>query len=199
MMFTGLVEEVGRVRQVRSGRGNRLIEIQAGLAEGVSIGDSVAVNGCCLTATASGTGVFSVEAVAATLKETTLGDLRAGSRVNLERALAVGDRFGGHMVQGHVDEAGTVRRIDREAGYRRVLFRVSRESGRFLVERGSVCVDGVSLTIASVRTCEFGVNIIPHTWENTRFKELRAGDRVNVEYDLIVKSVQRHLDTRDSL
>jgi riboflavin synthase len=198
-MFTGLVEEVGRVRQVRSGRGNRLIEIQAGLAEGVSVGDSVAVNGCCLTATASGTGVFSVEAVAATLKETTLGGLRAGSRVNLERALAVGDRFGGHIVQGHVDEAGTVRRIDREAGHWRVLFRVSRESSRFLVGRGSVCVDGVSLTIASVRTGEFGVNVIPHTWESTRFKELRAGDRVNVEYDLIVKSVQRHLDTRDSL
>ncbi len=198
-MFTGLVEEVGRVRQVRSGRGNRLIEIQAGLAEGVSVGDSVAVNGCCLTATASGTGVFSVEAVAATLKETTLGGLRAGSRVNLEQALAVGDRFGGHIVQGHVDEAGTVRRIDREAGHWRVLFRVIRESSRFLVERGSVCVDGVSLTIASVRTGEFGVNVIPHTRENTRFKELRAGDRVNVEYDLIVKSVQRHLDTRDSL
>ena len=195
-MFTGLVEEVGRVRQARSGSGNRLIEIQAGMAGSVSVGDSIAVNGCCLTATAGGAGVFSVEAVAATLKATTLGGLRAGSSVNLERALAVGDRFGGHFVQGHVDEVGTVRRIDREAGHWRVLFRVSRESGRFLVERGSVCVDGVSLTVASVRTGEFGVNVIPHTRENTRFRELRAGDRVNVEYDMIVKSVQRYLATR---
>ncbi len=198
-MFTGLVEEVGRVRQVTSRRGNRLIEVQANLAGDVSVGDSVAVNGCCLTATEKGGNSFLVEAVAATLKQTSLGELRGGSRVNLERALAVGDRLGGHMVQGHVDETGTVRRIDRESGHRRVSFRIRRESGRFLVEHGSVCVDGVSLTIASVRAGEFSVNIIPHTWENTRFSETRVGDTVNVEYDLIVKSVQRYLDTRDNL
>jgi riboflavin synthase len=192
-MFTGLVEEVGRVRSTRTESGNRLFDIEAKLAAEVKVGDSVAVEGCCLTVVEREDRWFRVEATGATLKSTTLDGLRAGSEVNLERALAVGDRLGGHMVQGHVDEAGTVRRVDREAGHWRIRVRVSRENERLLVERGSICVNGVSLTIAGLGTQEFGVNIIPHTWENTTLCRLRAGDRVNIEHDLLVKAVRRLL------
>ena len=192
-MFTGLVEETGKVLRTRSESGNRLFDIEAKLATGVAIGDSVAVEGCCLTVVERDDRWFRVEATGATLKTTTLERLRPGAEVNLERALAVGGRLGGHMVQGHVDEAGTVRRIDREAGHWRLRIRVSRENERLLVERGSICVDGVSLTIAGLGTQEFEVNIIPHTWEHTTLRRLRAGDRVNIEYDLLIKAVRRLL------
>ncbi len=198
-MFTGLVEEVGKVVQVRTGKGNRFLEIEAAIAKGLEIGDSVALNGCCLTVTVKDKRSFTVEAVGATLKQTNLAKLRSGSRVNLERALALGDRFGGHLVQGHVDEVGTVRRVERVSGSWKISIRTQRQSGRFLVDKGSVCVEGVSLTVASMRPGEFSVSIIPHTWENTNLEDRRAGDRVNIEYDLIVKAVQRHLDTKADL
>lgn len=195
-MFTGLVEEVGRVRAARTESGNRLFDIEAKLAAGVAVGDSVAVEGCCLTVVKRDERLFRVEAVGATVKATTLGELRSGSEVNLERALAVGERFGGHFVQGHVDEVATVRRVDREAGHWRLRVRVEPGNERLLVERGSICVNGVSLTIAGLGSREFDANIIPHTWENTTLKRLRAGDRVNVEHDLLVKAVGRLFDGR---
>ena len=190
-MFTGLIESVGRVAGVLSRQGNRRLSVEAGFAPELKTGDSVAIDGVCLTVTEAGKTGFMVEAVAETLKVTTIGGLRVGDPVNLERALRVGDRLGGHMVQGHVDEVGKVRRIERHAGHWTVAVTISRGNSRLLVERGSVCLDGVSLTVAALRPTEFTVNIIPHTWENTTFKYLRAGEPVNVEYDLIVKAVQR--------
>lgn len=190
-MFTGLIETVGRVERATSRQGNRVFTIQVGFAGELKLGESVAVNGCCLTVTRADKNSFDVEAVAATLETTTLGRLKIGEAVNLERALRAGDRMGGHFVQGHVDEVGKVRRTEQHAGYWTLAVETDRRNSHLLVEKGSVCVDGVSLTVASVRPGEFAVNIIPHTWENTTLKQRRPGDRVNIEYDLLVKAAQR--------
>ncbi len=190
-MFTGLIEVVGRVGCATSRQANRVFTIQAGFAAELKLGESVAINGCCLTVTKADKKSFDVEAVGATLAATTLGRLKTGDAVNLERALAAGDRMGGHFVQGHVDEVGRVRRIEQHPGYWTLAVETDRRNSRLLVEKGSVCVDGISLTLASVRPGEFAVNIIPYTWENTNLKERRPGDKVNIEYDLLVKAVRQ--------
>jgi len=189
-MFTGLIETVGRVEHAMHSQGNRVFAIQAGLAGELMLGESVAVNGCCLTVTRADKKHFDVEAVASTLDVTTLGRVKTGDEVNLERALRAGDRMGGHFVQGHVDEVGRVRRVERHSGHWTLAIEIDRRTLRPLVEKGSVCVDGVSLTVASLRPGEFAVNVIPHTWENTNLKRRRPGDKVNIEYDLLVKAVQ---------
>jgi len=195
-MFTGLIETVGRIERATSRQGNRVFTIEAGFAAELKFGESVAVNGCCLTVTKAEKQSFDVEAVAATLAGTSLGRFKTGDSVNLERALRAGDRLGGHFVQGHVDEVGKVRRIEQHSGYWVLAVETDRRNSRLLVEKGSVCVDGVSLTVASVRPGEFAVNIIPHTWENTNLKQRRTGEPVNIEYDLVVKAVQQGLETR---
>ncbi len=189
-MFTGLIETVGRLERAVGRQGNRLFTIKAGFAAELKLGESVAVSGCCLTVTRADKNSFDVEAVAATLEATTLGGAKIGDKVNLERALRAGDRMGGHFVQGHVDEVGRVRRIEQHSGHWTLAIETDRRPLRPLVEKGSVCVDGISLTVASVRPGEFAVNIIPHTWENTNLKQRRTGEPVNVEYDLLVKAVQ---------
>lgn len=192
-MFTGLIEAVGKVGRVSARAGNRLFTIGAGFAPELGIGDSVAVNGTCLTVVEKDAKAFTVEAMGATLAATTLDALKAGGLVNLERALALGDRLGGHMVQGHVDEVGTVRRVERHSGYWTVAVEVNRASAKMVVPKGSICIDGISLTVATCRPGEFSVNVIPHTWENTNLRQRRAGQRVNVEYDMLVKAVQQQL------
>lgn len=194
-MFTGLVEETGRVRAVGRDADNRNLEIEAELARELKVGDSLAVNGCCLTVTSVGSGRCTLQATGPTVRATTLDRLRAGSRVNLERALAAGDRFGGHFVQGHVDEVGQVRRVERKGGYHEVTVRVRDQSRHLLVPRGSVCVDGVSLTIAGLDRSDFQANIIPHTWESTILREYRTGTAVNVEFDLLVKAAARRSES----
>jgi riboflavin synthase len=189
-MFTGLIETIGRVERAVGRQGNRVFTIQCGFAGELKLGESVAVNGCCLTVTTIAKKSFDVEAVATTLDATTLGRLQTGDAVNLERALRAGDRMGGHFVQGHVDEVGKVRRIEQHSGHWTLAIETDRRTTRPLVEKGSVCLDGISLTVASMRPGEFAVNIIPHTWENTNLKQLRPGDGVNIEYDLLVKAVQ---------
>ncbi len=192
-MFTGLIEAVGRVERAVGRQGNRVFTIQAAFAEELKLGESVAVNGCCLTVTRADKHNFDVEAVAATLAATTLGQVQTGDEVNLERALQTGDRMGGHFVQGHVDEVGKVRRIERHSGYWTIAIQAGRRNSHLLVQKGSVCIDGVSLTVASVRPGEFAVNIIPHTWEKTNLKRRRPGDRVDIEYDLLVKAMQQRV------
>jgi len=196
-MFTGLIETVGRVERAAGRQGNRVLTIQAGFAEELKLGESVAANGCCLTVTRADKESFDVEAVASTLEATTLGRAKTGDKVNLERALRVGDRLGGHFVQGHVDEVGKVRRIEQHSGHWTIAVETDRRNFHLLVEKGSVCVDGISLTVASVRPGEFAVNIIPHTWENTNLKQRCTGEPVNIEYDLVVKAVQRGLGDRN--
>lgn len=190
-MFTGLIETVGRVERAVGRQGNRVFTIGAEFAGELKLGESVAVNGCCLTVTGADKTSFDVEAVASTLEETTLGRAKTGDTVNLERALRAGDRMGGHFVQGHVDEVGKVRRIEQHSGHWTLAIETERRTSHPLVEKGSVSVDGISLTVASLRPREFAVNIIPHTWENTTLKQRRPGDRVNIEYDLLVKAARR--------
>ncbi len=191
-MFTGIVEEVATVAEVAAaGEGARItVEANATLA-GLELGDSIAVNGACLTAVAVHEHDFEFEAVAETLRATSLGDLGAGDRVNLERAMRADGRFDGHIVQGHVDGTGTISAIDPAPNA--TLLRVSCPENvlGFCVPKGSITIDGISLTIVDVSEAEISVAIIPHTWDATNLSLRRAGDKVNLEADVIAKYVER--------
>ncbi len=190
-MFTGLVEAQGKIRRVTAAGARRYLEITAPFAGELKPGESVAVNGCCLTVTKITASGFEIEATGPTLSQTTLGSLRAGMPVNLERALRAGDRLGGHILLGHIDEVARVKSVQRGTGAIRLVIAVRPENRRYLVEKGSIAVDGVSLTIQHCRQTEFTASIITHTWENTTLKHLRPGSKVNIEYDILVKSAQR--------
>lgn len=191
-MFTGIVEEVGEVASVRDDGGNRVLTIKARMTPELRVDQSVSHNGACLTVTAISADRYEVVAVHETLMRTNLGSLVEGGRVNLERSLRVGDRLDGHMVQGHVDATIECTEVLDEGGSWRFRFSVPTGS-KLLVEKGSICLNGVSLTIASLENYSFTVAIIPYTFEHTTFKELTAGAKVNVEYDVLGKYVQRLL------
>ena len=191
-IFTGLIIEVGRVRSVdRRADGAYLVIEAQRVLEGTRVGDSIAINGVDLTVIEMGSGFFSADASLETLKRSTLGDFRSGSRVNLERALAVGERLGGHMVQGHVDGTGELLSVTAEGNAYRMRFRFPRELGRYIAMKGSITVDGISLTIAGLGGDWFEVAIIPHTWRETILSELKNGDAVNLEVDVLAKYVER--------
>jgi riboflavin synthase len=193
-MFTGIVQEIGSVTSVEHGPDGSLLHVRmAGVGEGLRVGDSVSVDGCCLTATAIDDGVAAFEAMQETLDRTTLGDLAAGSRVNLEGALRAGDPLGGHNVQGHVDGVGGVV-AERMEGFSRVLEIVPpAELLRYIVEKGSIAVAGVSLTVSALTRDGFEVSLIPHTLQATTLGGLAAGARVNLETDVFAKYVERLL------
>jgi riboflavin synthase len=195
-LFTGLVEGTGRVVSVEKGSMTR-ISISAGrLAEDAKVGDSVSVNGVCLTVNASDGEVLVFYAMPETLRRTALGWLREGSIVNLERAMTPETRFGGHIVQGHVDGVGevlSVRPEGSEGGAEIWEFSVPEEVLKYAVEKGSVCVDGISLTLVSVKESSFTVSILPQTKEATNLRSLSLGDWVNLEADVIAKYVERLL------
>ena len=194
-MFTGIVEELGAVRSVGAvGDGRRLVVDASTVLDDVTLGASIAVNGCCLTVVEWGDGWFAVDAVPETLDRTTIGGLAAGDPVNLERPLAADGRFGGHVVQGHVDTVTEVVDVtDQSDGSRRLTFRLPDELAGQVVEKGSVTLDGTSLTVASVDptpgTGTFDVALIPHTLEVTTFGRRSPGDRINVEADVIARYV----------
>ncbi len=190
-MFTGLVEAIGRVCRIEEKGSNRLLLINAPFAGELQPGESVAVNGCCLTVVGIERLSFKVEAVAETLKRTNISELRPGTLVNLERALKLGARLGGHFVLGHIDEVGRIKEIARRQGEIRMVIKTARESTRFLIPRGSVAVDGVSLTVTGVENGAFWVNLIPWTLEKTTLGQRRVGERVNLEYDILVKAARR--------
>lgn len=190
-MFTGLIEEVGTVDAIVDGHGARRLRIAASVVmDGLAIDDSVAVDGCCLTVVERDERSFTAVAVEETLLKTTLGRLSDGSRVNLERALRVGDRLGGHYVLGHVDCVGTVLEADERESSRIYWIGYPAEHGRLVIPVGSIAIDGVSLTAADVRDDACMVSIIPHTLAVTTFGELRAGDTVNVEFDMVGKYIR---------
>jgi riboflavin synthase len=194
-MFTGLVEAMGEVAALQATAGGRRLTIGApALAGALAVGDSVAVNGCCLTVIAGGADSFDVEAVPETLRRTTIGTLNQGDRVNLERAMRLDGRLDGHLVQGHVDAVGVVRDARNEGAGRRVAIEAPAELRAFLAPKGSIAVDGISLTIASAEGDRFEVALIPHTLEHTTAKSYRAGSRVNLEVDLIARYVARRLE-----
>jgi len=193
-MFTGIVEGMGVVAEAADAGGRRRLAIEArALAAGLKVGDSVAVNGVCLTAVAVTGEQFVVEAVDETLARSNLGGLRAGSAVNLERPMRADGRFDGHLVEGHVDGVGTVRSITPEGASIRVWVDVPAGLRRYLAEKGSVAVDGVSLTVSAVDATGCEVVLIPHTLEVTLFGTRRPGDRVNLEVDVVAKYVERLL------
>ncbi|MFJ9498628.1 riboflavin synthase [Brevibacillus centrosporus] len=193
-MFTGLVEEVGVLGAMTgSAEASQLVISAERVLEGVQIGDSIAVNGICLTVTSYTARHFTVDVMPETLNKTSLRKLRQGHRVNLERAMRLGDRFGGHIVSGHVDGTGTI--LYRQPHANAVLFRI--EAGpsllKYIIPRGSICVDGISLTVVAVDETSFSVSIIPHTLAETSLQDRRAGDQVNLETDVIGKYVERLL------
>ena len=191
-MFTGLVEALGRVESVaEENSGRRLVLAWPGLVEPFALGESIAVNGCCLTVVSAEQDRFTVQAGPETLLRTNLGGRAPGDRVNLERSLRAGDRLGGHFVQGHVDATAELieRRPDGEWEF--LAFRVGPEWTRLMVPKGSVAVDGVSLTLVEVGDDRFSVMLIPHTLAMTTLGSLKAGDRANIEADMLAKHVAK--------
>ncbi len=195
-MFTGIVTDIGKVRFVRETDRDRRIEIETAFdLATVAIGASIAHAGCCLTVIDKGDGWFAVEASRETLAMSTLADWRPGQRVNLERPARAGDELGGHIVSGHVDGMGEVLSVERAGGSRLVTVRAPRPLHRYIAAKGSIAVDGVSLTVNEVKDQAFAVNVIPHTWDVTTLGELAPGARVNLEIDMLARYLARWQDT----
>ena len=201
-MFTGIIEEIGEVTGIDETREFRTIHIRAGLVmQDLSPGSSIAVNGVCLTARSISPAGFSAEISSETWDRTTLGKLARGSVVNLERPLRGDSRFGGHIVQGHVDGVGRIRGFERQGDDWELEVEIPASGAQYIVEKGSIAVDGISLTVASLKDPDgFSVAIIPHTFDNTNLKAASAGDPVNIEFDVIAKYVERMMscDLRQS-
>jgi len=195
-MFTGIITDIGRVRSIEQRGDTRLVIETAYDTASIDMGASIAHSGACLTVVDKGPGWFAVEASAETLARTTLGDWREGSRINLERAMKVGDELGGHIVSGHVDGVGHVVSRTPEGDSVRFVFEVPAELSRFIAEKGSVALNGASLTVNEVEDNRFGVNLIAHTLRHTTFGESEPGARVNVEIDMLARYVARLTETR---
>lgn len=195
-MFTGIITDVGRVRSIEQRGDTRLVlETRYDMAT-VDMGASIACNGACLTVVDKGEGWFAVDASAETLNMTVLGTWKAGDPVNLERALKVGDELGGHIVSGHVDGVGVIVSRRSEGGSVRFTIEVPSDLAPFVASKGSVTMNGVSLTVNEVDGNRFGVNLIPHTLENTTFGDASPGDRINVEIDMLARYVARLTEMR---
>ena len=192
-MFTGIIEEVGRVKSHESSR----LTVEASLVLGdTRVGDSIAVNGACLTVVSMNAGSFSVDVTPETLRRTNLGPLRPGDGVNLERPLAVGDRLGGHIVQGHVDGTGEVLSIMPEGDSLLMRFQAPRALMRYIVEKGYIAVDGASLTIVDCDERSFSISLIPYTRDHTTLGSRSVGDVVNLETDILARQVERLMAAR---
>ena len=191
-MFTGIIEELGKVSSVnKSDAGVRIIVSAALVTSDIKNGDSIAVNGVCLTAVDVSPSSFAADVSPETLERTTIGNLQQGSRVNLERAVTPTTRLGGHIVQGHVDGRGTFLSAESQGDFYTVKIGFPLELARYFVHKGSVAIEGISLTIASLSETDFEIAVIPKTWEMTNLSSLRPGDAVNLEADIIAKYVER--------
>ncbi len=190
-MFTGIIETTGEIKTITTTGKNRIITIKSRLE--VKPGDSIAVDGACLTVLDYRAPAFRVEATGETIDNTTIQFYRPGLVVNLERALAVHDRLGGHLVSGHIDEVGSIARIRRQAGFWIFEIEVSKANAIYLIEKGSVAVDGISLTVAGLKGNSFKVTVIPYTIEHTNFGKKLPASRVNIEFDMIGKYIQRFI------
>lgn len=196
-MFTGIVEELGTVKALRRDAGGARLTISAStVLGGAALGDSICVNGACLTVVEKENGSFSADVAQETLKVTNLGDLRAGQQVNLERALQLSARVGGHLVTGHVDAVGRIREKRQEGNSWRVFIEAPEAALRYVIKKGSIAVDGISLTVADVDKAGFSVAMIPHTAKLTTLGFKTPGDGVNLETDIIGKYVERLLAGR---
>jgi len=195
-MFTGIITDIGRIVSVRDTNRERRFEVTTRYdLKSVDIGASISHAGCCLTVVEKGPDWFAVEVSGETLSKTTLGGWVEGARINLERAARVGDELGGHIVSGHVDGVGEVLSVALEGGSHRVLVRAPRPLHRYIAPKGSITVEGVSLTVNDVDDDVFGVNLIPHTWDVTTLGDLVAGSRVNLEIDMLARYLARWRQT----
>jgi riboflavin synthase len=191
-MFTGLIEAVSKVGSAVSKIGGMRLGINFGLT--TKCGDSIAINGVCLTVSSLKGTVAEFDVSGETLSKTTLGNLKAGSLVNIERAMLANDRFGGHFVQGHIDAIGSVKKIEKKGEFWIYVFKVGKDILDYIIPKGSIAVDGVSLTIAGTEGQNFTVAIIPVTFEKTIFKNYKVGDSVNIETDIICRIVKKQMD-----
>lgn len=197
-MFTGLVEEVGTVKKLERGAVNRLTIASSRVINEVELGDSVAVNGVCLTVTSIGDGMLTFDAVRETLNRGNLGELKPGDAANLEASLRAGEMLGGHFVLGHVDGVGHIESISSIGESRVISFKAPDNVMKYVVEKGSIAIDGISLTVASCSSSGFSIAVIPHTLDATTLKDKRPGDSVNLEADIIGKYVEKFLANRGS-
>ena len=193
-MFTGIIEEVGKIKNIQGGTNYKLTIAASKILEDIHLGDSIAVNGICLTAISWDNGSFTVDVMRETLERTSLHRLRAGSFVNLERALAANGRFGGHIVSGHIDGTGEIINIRRDANAVWYKIKTSEKIMEFIIEKGSIAIDGISLTVAKVDMSAFYVSVIPHTLENTILLRKKTGDIVNLENDIVGKYIKSFTD-----
>lgn len=192
-MFTGIIETIGTVKTIRNDRSNLIFEIETPFAAELKVDQSVAHNGVCLTVTEIKGNLHSVTAIAETLQKTNLNDWKTGTYVNLERCMLANGRFDGHIVQGHVDQVGVCRKITNEEGSWRFSFEYEPHNQHFTVEKGSICVNGVSLTVVDSGENSFSVAIIPYTFEHTNFQQISVGTRVNLEFDILGKYIAKLL------
>ena len=198
-MFTGIIEEKGRIRYIQLGGDSGVLAVKARkVLEGTNIGDSIAVNGVCLTVTSLQPDGFTADVMAETIRRSNLGKCKAGSYVNLERAMAADGRFGGHIVSGHIDGTGIIRSMIREENAVWISIGTSKQILKLIVEKGSICSDGVSLTVAKVDEEGFQVSVIPHTGEETTLLEKEPGAFVNLENDMIGKYVEKLLGIQNN-
>lgn len=195
-MFTGIITDIGRVRAVAQTARDRRYEIETAWdTSDIDLGASISHSGVCLTVVEKAQGWFAVEVSGETLSKTTLGGWTTGTKINLERATRAGDELGGHIVSGHVDGLGKVVEITPEGGSHRIVIEAPEPLHRFIAAKGSITVDGVSLTVNSVEGRRFGLNIIPHTWEATTLGQLQVGDAVNLEIDMLARYLARWQET----
>lgn len=193
-MFTGIIEEIGHVNSVKKGVSSAVLSINSShVLEGTKLGDSIAVNGVCLTVTSMGKDYFTADVMHETLNRSSLGKLSAGKNVNLERAMASDGRFGGHIVSGHIDGTGTISNISKDDNAVWYTIETDKAVLKYIVEKGSIAIDGISLTVASVGENDFKVSIIPHTRQQTTLSERKVGDVVNLENDIVGKYIERFL------
>ena len=195
-MFTGIVETLGEITAVETGDGSSRLTVRGAVTHGTSIGDSIAVNGVCLTATSVEGDDFTADVMAETLRRTTLGDVKPGDSVNLERAATATTRLGGHLVQGHVDGVGRVTRRAPAGDFDEIAIALPTDLLPYVVEKGSIAIDGISLTVASLCGDDITIGLIPETLHRTTLGVRQVGEQVNIEVDVIAKYVERLLETR---
>lgn len=193
-MFTGIIEELGKIKRMTLQGNSGQVAIRADkVMEGTRVGDSIAVNGICLTVTSLQADGFTADVMAETIRRSSLGECKAGDSVNLERAMAADGRFGGHIVSGHIDGTGIISSYKKEENAVWVTIKAAPEIMQLIVEKGSICIDGISLTVANVGSSEFQVSVIPHTGEETTLLKKKPGSLVNLENDVVGKYVQKLL------
>lgn len=192
-MFTGIIQDVGTITSIKKGSKSQVMTIETSILEDVNIGDSIATNGLCLTVTSKTNQQFSVDIMAESLRRSNLGKLQVGSKVNLEKAMAMGDRFGGHMVSGHIDDVGIISHTFVEDNATWVDIDVPEHLRKYCILKGSIAIDGISLTVSKLTNKGVSVSIIPHTKDQTTLLSKKVGDQVNLEMDMMIKYVEQLL------